>query len=144
MGSHIFKPFLFVSVHLFPLLVPLNTFPRWFYYFSHLVRIKCSILGKWKMSFLYLFKVYKNEFRYPYFIQKENNKKLILCILKLRSLYQIKTKNLYFIQHIFNYSNAKKGNSCLHFPLFISSHFPSHLAFLVFNVIYSLTNWKIL
>lgn len=59
----------------------------WFYYFSHLLRINCSILGNWKMSFLYLFKRYKNEFIYPYFVWKENNRNSLLYILKLKSLY---------------------------------------------------------
>lgn len=123
MWNHIFKPFLFMSVHLFPHQVPLNTFPKVVLLFFSFGKDQLQYFRKLENVLLYLFKRCKNEFQYPYFFWKENNRKSLLYILKLRSFYWLETKKIYIS---FNIYSHYKWNSYIHLSLFISFFFFDH------------------
>ena len=134
MWNHIFKPFLFMSVHLFPHQVPLNTFPKVVLLFFSFGKDQLQYFTKLENVLSYLFKRYKNEFQYPYFFWKESNRKSLLYILKLRRFYWIETKK----KSIFHSTYTHTTSGIVAFIFLFSSHSPS-LTILKFSIIYSLT-----
>ena len=121
--SH-FKPFFYLCQFIFfPHQIPLNIFPKVVLLFLSFGKDQLQYSRKFENVLSYLFKRYKNEFQYPYFVWKENNRKSLLYILKLRIFFLSKTKNLYLIHHILNHY---KWNSCIHLYLFIAFSFFDH------------------